>query len=125
MKGRGGGRPARSRSGHARSPTGRTFAEGPADYDIAVAFDSSDYNFTFGNSSVSYSYTGTIAGFDGATDGGGEIDFVWTKAPATAYGSNYMTFDNITVVPEPSAAVLSGLAASLLLAAGGDKRPRS
>ena len=95
--------------------TGRTFAEGPADYDIAVAFDSSDYNFTFGNSSVSYSYTGTIAGFDGATDGGGEIDFVWTKAPATAYGSNYMTFDNITVVPEPSAAVLSGLAASLLL----------
>ena len=51
--------------------TGRTFAEGPADYDIAVAFDSSDYNFTFGNSSISYSYTGTIAGFDGATDGGG------------------------------------------------------
>ncbi len=95
--------------------TGRVLAPGPADYDVSVSFNGSAFDFTFGNSLASYTYSGNVAGFDGATAGVGDIDFIWTKSPTAAYGSNFMTFDNITVVPEPSAALLSGLATSLLL----------
>jgi len=97
------------------SYTGRTFSPGPADYDIDVAFSGSDFVFTYGNSLGVSSVGGTIAGYDGATNGLGDIKFVWTKSPTEAYGDNYMTFDNIAVVPEPTAAVLCGLAASVFL----------
>ncbi len=87
-------------------------------YDIALEFAGSGFTFTFGNTVDSVSLPGAIAGFDGLTDGIGNLSFTWTKAPSTPYGDNYMLFDNITVtvVPEPStASLLSGLASLMLL----------
>jgi len=95
--------------------TGRTLVPGPADYDIEVVFNGSNFTFMYGNSLSTNSVTGTIAGYNGATDGLGNVKFVWTKSPTEAYGDNYMTFDNITVVPEPTAAMLCGLAATAFL----------
>jgi hypothetical protein len=95
--------------------TGRTFAPGPADYDVSVDFTGSDFVFTYGNSLGTESVNGVIPGFDGATAGVGDIKFIWTKSPTAAYGSNYITFDNIAVVPEPATLALSSFAGAFLL----------
>jgi hypothetical protein len=97
------------------SYTGRTFSTGPADYDLGVAFTGSDFVFTYGNSLGTDSVNGSVPGYDGAIDGLGDVKFIWTKSPTEAYGDNYMTFDNIAAVPEPTAAILTGLAATAFL----------
>jgi len=87
-------------------------------YDIGIDFSGSSFTLTFANSLGSINVPGTIAGFDGATNGLGDLVFNWDKNPATPYGDNYMLFDNVNVtaaVPEPSAALLTGLGALVLL----------
>ncbi|RYD50027.1 MAG: hypothetical protein EOP85_00420 [Verrucomicrobiaceae bacterium] len=83
-------------------------------YDIGLAFDGPNFAFTFGNSVSTNTATGTITGFDGATAGVGDLTFGWNKASATPYGDNYMLFDNVESIPEPSAALLGGLASIFL-----------
>lgn len=95
--------------------TGRTLAPGPADYDVNVSFNGANFIFTYGNSLGTDSVNGTIPGYDGATAGLGDVKFVWTKSATDPYGSNYMTFDNVAVIPEPTALILSSLAASIVL----------
>lgn len=80
-------------------------------YGIDFSVTGSAFTFAFGTEVVS----GSIAGYNSANDGMGDISFTWAKAPTTAYGTNYMVFDNITVVPEPSVALLSGLATLVML----------
>ena len=87
-------------------------------YDIGIDFSGSSFNLTFANSLGSINVPGTVAGFDGAANGLGDVVFNWDKAPATAFGDNYMIFDNVnvtTAVPEPSAALLTGIGALALL----------
>lgn len=84
-------------------------------YDISLAVTGSSFSFTFGNTVSSNTSTGTIAGFNSATAGLGDLSFGWQKASATPYGDNYMLFDNVESIPEPSAAVLGSLASLLLL----------
>ncbi len=82
-----------------------------------LTFSGSSFNLTFANSLGSINVPGTVAGFDGATNGLGDLVFNWDKNPATPYGDNYMLFDNVnvtTAVPEPSAALLTGLATLVL-----------
>lgn len=83
-------------------------------YDVGLAFNGSNFSFTFGNSVSTNTSTGTIPGFDGATAGLGDLSFGWQKASTTPYGDNYMLFDNVESIPEPSAAVLGGIASLLL-----------
>ncbi|RYD47489.1 MAG: hypothetical protein EOP83_27980, partial [Verrucomicrobiaceae bacterium] len=79
-------------------------------YDVGLAFNGSSFSFSFGNSVSTNTSTGTITGFDGATAGIGNLSFGWQKANTTPYGDNYMLFDNVESIPEPSAALLGGLA---------------
>lgn len=91
-------------------------------YAFSIEFDGSAMNLTVSNTISSNTFNGTIPGFDGATDGFGNVEFGWSKtSPVADYGDNTMFFDNVAVVvPEPSAVLLSGLASLLLL-----KRRRS
>lgn len=87
-------------------------------YDIGIELDGSSFNLTFANSLGSINVPGTLTGFDGATNGLGDVVFSWDKNPATPYGDNYMLFDNVNataVVPEPSSALLAGIGALALL----------
>lgn len=79
-------------------------------YDVSIDFNASNFNLTFANTVSTIPFSGTIAGYNGATAGMGDVALTWTKSPATPYGDNYMIFDNVAAVPEPSAALLSGLA---------------
>lgn len=90
--------------------TQKTIREEPW-YAFDFSVTGSAYTFSFG----SEVFTGNIAGYNAANDGMGDISFTWTKAPTTPHGTNYMVFDNITVVPEPSVALLSGLATLVML----------
>lgn len=105
-----------SLSGGAISYTGFVLNE-DSWYDVGIDFSGSSFNLTFSNS-VSYKeIIGSITGFDGASNGLGDVVFNWDKAPTTAYGDNYMLFDNVNAVaavPEPSAALLTGLGALVL-----------
>jgi hypothetical protein len=83
-------------------------------YDVGLTFSGSSFSFTFGNTVGSNTTTGTIAGFDGTTAGFGNLSFGWQKANATPYGDNYMLFDNVESIPEPSAPLLGGLASLLI-----------
>ena len=100
-------------SGGTISYTGLVLNE-DAWYDIGLAFNGSNFAFTFGNTVSTNTINGSIPGYDGASAGLGNVTFGWTKANATPYGDNYMLFDNVTAVPEPSAALLGGLASFLL-----------
>jgi len=87
-------------------------------YDVGIDFTGSSFNLTFANSVGSINVPGTVAGFDGAANGLGDVVFSWDKSPTAPYGDNYMLFDNVNVnaaVPEPSAALLTGLGALVLL----------
>jgi len=87
-------------------------------YDVGIELNGSSFNLTFANSLGSINVPGTLTGFDGATNGLGDVVFNWDKSPAAPYGDNYMLFDNVNVVaavPEPSAALLTGLGALALL----------
>lgn len=94
--------------------TGFVFNE-DAWYDVSMGLNGSNFTLTFANTVDSITSTGTIAGFDGETDGIGNVSFGWKKASTTPYGDNYMLFDNVAVIPEPSAALLGGLASLMLL----------
>jgi hypothetical protein len=91
-------------------------------YSFSIGFNGSSVSLTAGNTVSSNTFSGTIAGFDGATDGFGNVEFSWSKtSPGADYGDNTMFFDNVSVVvPEPSAILLSGLASLVML-----KRRRS
>lgn len=84
-------------------------------YDVSMGLNGSNFTLTFANTVDSITSTGSIAGFDGATDGIGNVSFGWKKASTTPYGDNYMLFDNVAIIPEPSAALLGGLASLMLL----------
>lgn len=87
-------------------------------YNIEAAFTGSEYSLTFGNTLGTTTFaSGAIDGFDSATSGLGDLEFSWVKAPGTdvEYGDNYILFDNINIVPEPSVALLSGVASLMLL----------
>lgn len=86
-------------------------------YSFNIAFSGSSMSLTVSNTVSSSTFNETITGFDGATKGFGNVEFGWSKTgPGAAYGDNTMFFDNVSVVvPEPSAALLSGLASLLLL----------
>lgn len=83
-------------------------------YDVSLGFNGSSFSFTFGNTVSSITSTGNIPGFDGATAGLGNLSFGWQKSNTAAYGDNYMLFDNVEAIPEPSAAILGGVASLLL-----------
>lgn len=87
-------------------------------YDVGIDFNGSSFNLTFANSVGSINVPGTVAGFDGAANGLGDVVFNWDKSPTAPFGDNYMLFDNVNVVaavPEPAAALLTGLGALVLL----------
>jgi hypothetical protein len=86
-------------------------------YSFDIEFNGSGMSLTVGNTLSSSTFNATIPGFDGATDGIGNLEFGWSKtSPGAAYGDNTMFFDNVSVaVPEPSAVLLSGLASLVLL----------
>lgn len=118
--------PTATSGGIAKWEIGYALANGPVTYTgialnedswygVSVNFTGSNFNMAFANTLSTIPFSGTIAGYDGATAGLGNVSLTWTKAAATPFGDNYMIFDNIAVVPEPSAALLSGLASLLLL----------
>jgi hypothetical protein len=87
-------------------------------YAMNVVFANNGVSITFGNSLGSQTINGVIANFNAGVNGVGNLGFDWAKAAGnTAYGDNKMFFDNINVtpVPEPSVALMSGLAALTLL----------
>jgi hypothetical protein len=83
-------------------------------YDVILGFNGSNFSLTFGNTVDSVTTSGTIPGFNGETSGFGNVSFGWQKASSTPYGDNYMLFDNVEIIPEPSAALLGGIASLLL-----------
>lgn len=85
-------------------------------YSFDISFTGGSMSLTIANSVSSDTFTQTVPGFDGATNGFGNLEFGWSKgAPGADYGDNTMFFDNVSVaVPEPSAVLLSGLASLLL-----------
>lgn len=83
---------------------------------VNVMFSGSSVQIMMTDNFDTFSVGGSIAGYDSATAGVGNLAFNWAKGGG-ANGDNTMYFDNINVeaVPEPSAMVLTGVASLLLL----------
>ena len=104
--------------GHTLPPAGQDIFYGGAPYHLNVGFTDAgaDLNFTAtitGSNAVSWS--GTLAGAGGANLT--SFAAVWNlNGPIVDAGDNFMTFDGLTIVPEPSASLLSvALATGLML----------
>ena len=83
---------------------------------VNVMFNGGDVQIMMSNNFDTFSVGGSVAGFDSAVGGVGNVAFNWTKGGGEN-GDNTMYFDNINVqaVPEPSALLLTGCASLLLL----------
>ena len=85
-------------------------------YDLVVTFSaaSSGNDVAFAATFGGQSFNGIIP--DAATSSGiATVGAFWEPSDATNPGSNYMLFDNLSLVPEPSAALLGLLGASCVL----------
>jgi hypothetical protein len=97
-------------SGHAIQPGSLT--------DMRVAFNLTGLDLSFGASSgfgPQPTFSGTIAGYNPFSITPITATFNFAQGDAGEYSNNTMSFDNIEVVPEPSALVLFGLSAVGLL----------
>jgi hypothetical protein len=97
---------------HILGPVGQDIAYNGI-YNLSVNFNGlsgSDLTFTATIAgSTSYTWGGTLTGAAGANLASINADFDATGTAANA-GTNYMAFDNLLLVPEPSSMLTAGLA---------------
>ncbi|GAA5483695.1 hypothetical protein Hsar01_02929 [Haloferula sargassicola] len=96
-------------AGGSEVDTGTTFSPG-ALVNFSVQFDMTGLTFSAdGGGGGSITFSGTPTGYDSASTDDLDVAFYFTQGADTDFGDNGLFIDNVTVVPEPSMAVLGAL----------------